>query len=245
MHRPAKTKKRFVLVHGAWSHASAWQAATPLLKAQGREVIEVNLPGHGSDTTSFAAIFMDIYVQTVKASIGDRKRVILVGHNMAGLVISQVAESIPSQIKELIYLAAYLPADGESLLSLAKQDGESHVAKYLQIDRAHGSASIVKGGVIDVFAADAPAQTGEYIAEHIQPEPLAPAGYPGTPDSRKFRKGSKSIHLHNTGSYHRTEATTGDGRKSKSDRTYWLESSHTPFISTPGKLADILNEESK
>src|ERR1700740_2382526 len=93
-----KNSATIVLVHGAWADATAWQAVVPLLKAQGHEVIAVNLPGHGNDTTPFANISLQSYVEVVKNAIGDRKNVILVGHSMAGLVISQVAEEIPGQI---------------------------------------------------------------------------------------------------------------------------------------------------
>ena len=93
-----KNSETIVLVHGAWSDATAWQAVIPLLKAQGHEVIAVNLPGHGTDATSFAGISLQSYVDAVKNAIGDRKNVILVGHSMAGIVISQVAEAIPGQI---------------------------------------------------------------------------------------------------------------------------------------------------
>src|SRR6187402_1481075 len=169
-----KNLSTIILVHGAWADATAWQAVVPLLKAQGHEVIAVNLPGHGTDATSFTNISLQSYTEVVKNAIGDRKNVVLVGHSMAGLVISQVAEEIPAQIKELVYLAAYLPQNGESLLSLAKQDPDTHIGKYLKIDEATGSAIVAKDGVIDVFAADAPAQVGEYIANNIKPEPLAP-----------------------------------------------------------------------
>lgn len=240
-----KNKETIILVHGAWSDATAWQAVTPLLKAQGRKVIEVNLPGHGTDSTSFANITFQSYVDAVKTAIGDRKHVVLVGHSMAGLVISQVAEEIPGQIKELIYLAAYLPANGQSLLTLAKQDGDSHVSKYLQIDQASGSASIAKEGVIEVFAADAPAQVGAYIADHIKPEPLAPLATPVQLTAANFGKVTK-VYIYTT-----NDKTVGPTlqhtmvQAAKIARTYLLESSHTPFVSMPGKVADIIIKESK
>src|SRR5476649_2053086 len=81
-----KNSSTIVLVHGAWADATAWQAVIPVLKAQGHEVIAVNLPGHGSDATSFANISLQSYVDAVKNAIGDRKNVVLVGHSMAGLV---------------------------------------------------------------------------------------------------------------------------------------------------------------
>jgi pimeloyl-ACP methyl ester carboxylesterase len=241
-----KNSETIVLVHGAWSDATAWQAVIPILKAQGHEVIAVNLPGHGSDATSFANISLQTYVDVVKNAIGDRKNIVLVGHSMAGLVISEVAEEIPGQIKELVYLAAYLPQNGESLLSLAKQDADSHVGKYLQIDQATGSANVAKDGVIDVFAADAPAQVGDYLVNNIKPEPLAPLATPVTLTDGKF--GSvKKVYIH-TANDHAVSLTLqktmvkNNGHVSKE---YTLDSSHTPFISMPDKLAAILLTESK
>jgi len=236
-----KNSSTIVLVHGAWSDATAWQAVVPLLKAQGHEVIAVNLPGHGSDTTSFAKIGLQTYVDAVKNAIGDRKNVILVGHSMAGLVISEVAEQIPGQIKELVYLAAYLPQNGESLLSLAKQDADSHVGKYLQIDQANGSANVAKDGVIDVFAADAPAQIGEYLTNNIKPEPLAPLATPVTLTDGNF--GSvKKVYIHTTEDHAVSLALQNTMVKNNGhiSKEYSLPSSHTPFISMPDKLAAIL-----
>ena len=241
-----KNSATIVLVHGAWSDATAWQAVIPALKAQGHEVIAVNLPGHGSDATSFANIGLQSYVDAVKNAIGDRKNVILVGHSMAGLVISEVAEEIPGQIKALVYLAAYLPQNGESLLSLAKQDADSHVSKYLQIDQATGSANVAKDGVIDVFAADAPAQVGDYLANNIKPEPLAPLATPVTLTDGKFGSVQK-VYIHTTDD-HAVSLTLqqtlmkNNGHISKE---YSLPSSHTPFIAMPDKLATILLATSK
>jgi len=235
-----------VLVHGAWSDATAWQAVVPLLKAQGHEVIAVNLPGHGTDASSFAGISLQSYVDAVKNAIGDRKNVILVGHSMAGIVISQVAEEIPGQIKELVYLAAYLPQNGESLLSLAKQDADSHIGKYLQIDQTNGSANVAKDGVVDVFAADAPAQVADYLVNNIKPEPLAPLATPVTLTDANFGI-VKKVYIHTTND-HAVSFTLqkmmvkNNGHISKE---YSLASSHTPFISMSDKLAAILLTVSK
>jgi pimeloyl-ACP methyl ester carboxylesterase len=235
-----------VLVHGAWFDASCWESVTPLLKAKGREVIAVNLPGHGTDTTSFANVTLQSYVNAVKNAIGDRKNVILVGHSMGGIVISQVAEEIPGQIKELIYLAAYLPKTGESLLSLAKQDADSHVGKYLQIDQNTGSANIAKDGIIDVFAADAPAQADASIINNFKADPLAPLATPVTLTDEKF--GSvKKVYIH-TANDHAVSFPFQQTMVKNNGliiKEYTLSSSHTPFISMPDKLAAILIKESK
>lgn len=234
-----------VLVHGAWADVSSWDAVVPLLKAQGHEVIAVNLAAHGADTASPATVTFQTYVEQVKAAIGTRTNVVLVGHSFGGLVISQVAEEIPTQIKELIFLAACLPHDGDDLLSMAKQDPASHIGKYLTVDQAHGVAIIDKDGVADVFAADAPPQVQEYLAAHIKPEPLGPLATPVHLTAAHF--GSiRKVYIHTLNdhaiSYPAQQAMVKAGDVAK---VYSLQSSHTPFVSMPDKVAGIILAESK
>lgn len=94
-------------------------------------MINVNLAGHGTDTTSFTDITFRTYVDQIMAAIGTRTNVVLVGHSFAGLVISQVAEEIPAQIKGLVFPAPALPQDGDSLLSLAKKIPHPKSANHL------------------------------------------------------------------------------------------------------------------
>jgi len=69
------------------------------------------------------------YVDAVKNLIGNRADVTLVGHSLAGMVVSEVAEKIPGQIDKLIYIGAYLPTNDQSLLDLAFTDPESELGK--------------------------------------------------------------------------------------------------------------------
>lgn len=243
--KPIKKMETIVLVHGAWADVSSWDAVIPLLKAQGHEVIAVNLAGHGNDTTSFATISFRTYVDQVKAAIGTRKNVVLVGHSFGGLVISQVAEEMPTQIKELIFLAAALPHDGDDLLSGAKQDPASHVGKYLTVDKEHGAALIAKEGAVDIFAADAPQPVQDYIAANIKPEPLAPLATPVHLTEANY--GSiRKVYIHTLNdhciSYPAQQFMVQSVKVAK---VYSLPSSHTPFLSMPDKLAEIILTESK
>jgi len=235
-----------VLVHGAWSDASAWNAVTPLLKAQGHEVIVVNLTGHGTDNTSFAAINLQTYVDNVKTAIGTKTNIILVGHSMAGVVISEVAEQIPSQIKELVYLAAYLPNTGDSLLSLSTKDTATHLGKNLIIDQEHGRGIIKKEFVIDVFVADAPKNIADYVVANFKTdEPLAPFVDKIILTEAKFGSVKKAYIFttedHAVSYPYQQEMV----RNSKVVKTYTLTTSHTPFLSAPTKLATIILKETK
>lgn len=240
-----KNASTIVIVHGAWSSSNDWQHVTDDLTAGGGSVISVNLPGHGSDNTPISAISFKLYVDEVKKAIGDRQNVILVGHSFGGIVVSQVAEEIAPQIKKIIYVVAYVPKNGESLLSIAQTDAESHVGKNLIIDEKNGIASIKKEGIADVFLADAPKQVADYVAQNLKPEPLAPLATPVTLTEGKFGKISKvfilTLNDHTIG-YNLQQKMTKDANI---ERLYSLPSSHTPFIMFPHVLAQIIALEAK
>jgi pimeloyl-ACP methyl ester carboxylesterase len=238
-------KPTIVLVHGAWSDAQAWKAVTPVLKAKGYDVIAVNLPGHGNDTTPFTSITLQSYVDVVKKEIGTTKNVVLVGHSMAGMVISQIAEDLPGSIKKLVYLAAYLPANGQSLLDLAKTDAGSHVGKFLQIDPATASAGIKKDGVVDIFVGDATQSIQDQFANGVKPDPLAPFASPVKLSATGFGSVEK-IYIYTKNDHAISLPKQQEMAKiGQVKREHTLTSSHTPFISMPQEVAAILLKEAK
>jgi pimeloyl-ACP methyl ester carboxylesterase len=237
-------KQTIVLVHGAWSDLSAWEAVKPLLEAEELNVITVNLPGHGNDTTPFLSITLQSYVDVVKKAIGTQN-VTLVGHSMAGIVISQVAEDMPGSIKKLIYLAAYLPQNGQSLLDIAKTDAGSHVGKYLKIDQENASAAIDKDGAVDIFFADVPESVHGKFAKGVKPDPLIPFITPVKLSAEHFGT-SEKVYIYTKNdhavSYPMQQSMAKNGQIKQE---YTLTSSHTPFFSMPQKLAEILIKEAK
>lgn len=234
-----------VIIHGAWSSSSDWKYVTEDLVAAGNQVIPINLPGHGDDNTIITAINFKLYVDEVKKAIGDKQNVILVGHSFGGIVASQVAEQIKAQIKKLIYIAAYVPKNGESLLSIAQTDAESHIGKNLIVDEKAGIATVRKEGIADVFMADAPKQVAEYVSNNLKPEPLAPLTTPVALTEEKFGKINKvfvySLNDH-TISYSLQQKMVKDAGI---QRVYSIPSSHTPFIMFPHVLAQIMLVEAK
>jgi pimeloyl-ACP methyl ester carboxylesterase len=234
-----------VLVHGAWVDASCWDKVVPALKAVGHEVLVVSLPGHGADNTPIGSISLQNYVDAVKRTIGKRTDVTLVGHSLAGITISEVAEQIPDQIRNLVYISAFLLRNGETVLQLGNSDKESLLPKYLRPDKKNGYASIAEEGIQEVFAADAPqAVVGKLIA-HTRPDALAPFATPVNVSDANFgRIPITYIYDFNDKlvSYYLQQIMVQNNGTVK--RLYGLPSSHTPFFSMPGVLADILIHES-
>lgn len=117
------SRQCFVLVHGAWHGAWAWQSVAKRLRDFGHQVVAVDLPGYGSNKGSDAVVSLDSYIEHVGEVIQQQKQaVILVGHGMAGAVISGVAERFPQRICHLIYVAAFLLPSGDSILSRLQID---------------------------------------------------------------------------------------------------------------------------
>jgi pimeloyl-ACP methyl ester carboxylesterase len=104
----ANPKPTVVLVHGAWADGSSWSGVTAALQRQGYDVrVPPNpLRGLGTDTAALRD-----YLKTIRGPI------VLAGHSYGGAVITDAATD-DDQVKALVYIDAYLPDAGETILQL-------------------------------------------------------------------------------------------------------------------------------
>ncbi|HDR7378734.1 MULTISPECIES: alpha/beta fold hydrolase [Bacillus] len=161
-----------VLVHGAWQGEWAWELVKPQLEALGHTVITLDLPGSGKDTTPSQNITLDSYVDAVTATINQQtEKVIVVGHSMGGIVITQTAELIPNKIDKLVYLCAFLPQNGESLGS--KLDGEA--GPQFSINENDMTAELIPNLIEKTFLnATENEEIKEASSKKMCPQPLGP-----------------------------------------------------------------------
>ena len=111
----------FVLVHGGWHGGWCWRKTARRLRDQGHDVFTPTLTGLGERAHLMsAAINLDTHIQDVANVIDyeDLDDVVLVGHSYGGMIIPGVAERLPGRIASLVYLDAFVPDDGDSLMSL-------------------------------------------------------------------------------------------------------------------------------
>jgi len=109
--------RTYVLIHGAWSGGWDYAKVDSILTAEGDRVFRPTLTGVGERAhLSNARVNLTTYITDVINVIRfeNLHNVILVGHSFGGMVISGVAEQIPERIRQLIYLDAMVPNDGES-----------------------------------------------------------------------------------------------------------------------------------
>lgn len=111
---------RIVLVHGAFGRAACWDRVAPRLREAGHSVEAIDLPGQGDDPTPLHEITLDRYAERVCETLSGGPPAVLVGHSMGGMVITQAAARCPENVARLVYVAAFLPADGQSLIDITQ-----------------------------------------------------------------------------------------------------------------------------
>ena len=113
--------KTFVLVHGAWHGGWCWVRVADRLQAQGHSVYRPTLTGLGERAHLMRA---DVNLSTHVADIVNAFKyeqladVVLCGHSYGGFVISGVAEQCAPAIASIVFLDAFVPNDGESMLAI-------------------------------------------------------------------------------------------------------------------------------
>ncbi|MDE3253609.1 MAG: alpha/beta hydrolase, partial [Bacteroidota bacterium] len=231
----------YVLVHGAWSDESAWGFVRNELAIHANVVV-VNLPAHGADDTNGSGIGLADYVNTVTKAINLQKgKVILVGHSMAGEIISQVAENIPQKIEKLVYVAAYLPKNGESVIDLSKKDVTSKIGPALQFSKDFSLATIQKDVVHDHICADCSDAMKDILLKYHRAEPVKALNDKVTLGAKfaavpKYYIATTKDEVIPFDLQQQMVKANGTVKK-----VYELPTSHLPFVVMPDKFVQILN----
>lgn len=233
----------FILVHGAFADAHAFDAVKPLLEAAGHRVIAADLPGHGADATALKEISLEKYVDSVTRLVEAQPApVVLVGHSMAGMVVSQVAERAPNKVQQLVFVAAYLPMNGQSLEALAKGDPTSLVGQNMQFAPDFSTVTIKRERLAEALAADLPPEIQGFIVAGHKPEPLAPfqgkatlteARFGSVPRSYLFTANDRAV----TPALQQQMVAAWPNTKTKT-----LATSHLPFLAQPAAFVTALLE---
>lgn len=112
----------FVLVPGGWQGGWVYDEVGEMLRERGHAVRAVTPAGLEADPNMGAGPTPNLtsHVDQIVECVGDSggEPVILCGHSYAGMVITGAAETIPERIAHLVYIDAYVPADGDSCWAL-------------------------------------------------------------------------------------------------------------------------------
>ena len=177
----------YVLIHGAWHGAWCWKKVIPLLEKEGHKVVAPDLPGHGKDKRPIADITLQAYTDRVCQILDEQSDpVVLVGHSMGGVVITQTAEYRPEKISKLVYVTAFLLQNGEFLLQHAEPDTEALVLPNLIMSEDQSYANVKQEALKEVFYADCSDEDVEFAKSRLVPQAAAPFATPVSTTEKNF-----------------------------------------------------------
>ena len=223
-------KPTIVLVHGAFADATSWQHVIPILERDGYNVIAVQ--------NALASLAGD--VETTKRVIDAQTgQVVVVGHSYGGAVITGAAAG-NSNVKALVYIAAFAPEPGEAIGAYGDKYPaplnatlKPDAAGFLYIDRARFR---------EVFCADVPATEASVMAATQKPVigsafgasvdqaawKTIPSWYLVTQDDRAINPDLERFYAKRIGA-----------------KTSEIKSSHVPFISHPAEVARLIEQAAR
>ena len=228
----------YVLVHGAFHGGWCWQKVAPLLKVEGHRVDALDLPGHGDDKTPVAGMTLEANANRIRERVeAAGEPVVLVGHSMGGMSVTQAAELVPDRIARLVYVAAFLPQNGQALPELASGDV---VQQNLIVDEAAGTCVVAEHALRHAFYAECSDEDFSFAIGRLVPESLAAVGAPvQISEGRAGRVARAYVECL------RDQAIVIARQRamraaSPCDPVLAIDTDHSPFLSRPRELADHL-----
>ena len=122
----------FMVAHGAWSAGWGWKKMHPLMRASGHRLVTPTLTGLGERAhLAGPDIDLDTHIQDILGVLTceELSDVVLIGHSYGGMVATGVADRARERIAQLVYLDAFVPEDGQSVLDLQPPEGRAEMRR--------------------------------------------------------------------------------------------------------------------
>jgi len=231
----------FVLVHGAWHGGWCWHRIVDRLEAMGHRAVAPDMPGHGDDETPIEDVTFDHIVARVCETIDAQdEKVVLVGHSYGGAMITQAAERRADRIKSLVYLTAFLLDDGQTVMDLAREDGDSKLNG--KVDMSHGEVtlSVQPEAIRECFYGECCDADVDFAKERLRLEAVAGLRTPMRTSAANFGRLPRTyIECLRDNAISLPMQRRLHGAL-PCQRVFRLDTDHSPFFSAPDALAEAL-----
>ncbi len=227
----------FVVSHGAWSAGWAWKKMHPLMQARGHRLFTPTLTGIGERFhLAHPGIDLEAHIADILAVLKYEglSGVNLIGHSYSGMVATGVADRARDRIAKLIYLDSAVPRDGESAFDI--------MPAAARAQRQAGVSSSADGWRIppNPMPPDTPAEDLAWCEPLRVPQPVKTFE-----QKLRFQGGPLTLPRH----YIYCTRNPPDDRyrvfyeraKQEGWGTTEIDSSHSPHITCPEVLADLLD----
>ena len=239
----------FVLVHPAWFGGWCWKKVSPLLRAQGHAVHTPTLSGLGERVhLARPEIGLDTHVDDVVNLLvyEDLHEVVLVSNSSGGMVITGAADRAPERIARLVYLDAFVPEDGQSLLDIIPPERRAAMERLVASEGGGWLLPRFAPPPWETFVRESWRITGEADLRWVLPR-LVPTPFGHFRDPVRHRNPRaetvprtyiRCLDWPNASFDRYAEAA----RRSPAWTWRGLSASHLPYVTEPGEMTELLLE---
>lgn len=228
----------FVLVHGGWHGGWCWRRLVPLLRAAGHEVHAPTLTGLGdrahlaTPVTGLATHVEDV---VARLEMDDLRDIVLVGHSSGGAVITGVAQRTPDRLATLVYLDAFVPGPGMSVLDLLAPARRAHFLTAVDVD---GRIVLDWEVAMDGWAVRREADRN-WLRPRLRPHPIGGLADP-LPTDQVPELPRHYVHCTDKPGPDGFAGFAATARTDPAWRFDALDTGHDAMVTAPQRLADLL-----
>jgi len=235
----------FILVHGASHGGWCWEKLAPILEARGHKVCAPDLPGLGKDQTPPANVTLADNVEKISRLLDKMEEpVILVGHALGGVTISQVAEARRRKLKALVYVCGLMPPSGKTSREMTAGDPDALFRRSREVSPDGMTYTFARNQLPAMFYADVSPEDRYRAMERLRPQPLVISTTPLSLTEDRYGSVPRwyiECTRDNAVALARQRAMV----KTLPCKVISMECGHTPFYSAPEELADNLETIAK
>jgi pimeloyl-ACP methyl ester carboxylesterase len=230
-----------VLVHGAWHGAWCFDPVLEALAARGVDAVAVDLPGHGDDTGPLGDLHTDAArVREVLDCLDDDY--VLLGHSYGGAVITEAG--VHPNVRHLVFLCAFALDAGESCMAAAVREAEAldldwgkgpNLADGIEV-ADDGTSTVSRAVAAECFFHDCDPATTDAALDRLGRQPMATLGDEPRAVAWRERPSTYVVCTDDRA----VPAALQRLMAKRCTHTVELPTSHSPFLSAPDRVADLL-----
>jgi pimeloyl-ACP methyl ester carboxylesterase len=229
----------FILVHGGMHGGWCWDKVLPLLQAAGQVAIAPDLPGVREGTIPPQDVTLALtggFIADLARRSGEK--VVMVGHSLGGITISEAAERAPEAVLGLVYVAAILLPDGAAVIgNLVGGDETSNLVRA----SAGGAALIADPNVArDRFYNGCAEHDAQSALARLVPQPTRPMRDRLRLTSSRFGAVPRAYIECLQDNAHPLCLQRSQQAKLPCDPVFKMATGHSPFLQAPEALAHHL-----
>jgi pimeloyl-ACP methyl ester carboxylesterase len=214
------------------------------LKSAGHSVEAFDLPGCGDDQTPVSGVTLDACAARLCEVLGGSSEpAIVAGNSMGGIIATQGAARCPDRVAALVYVTAFAPKDGQSLLDLTRlpEGTGDQVQANVVIEGEPPVAIMPAGASRQALYGFCTEDVATWAIERQRPQPVAPFATPVS-----IRPGAlDSINRYYVVCTQDRAISPALQRRMIAENpcadVVELDTDHTPHLSMPDELAKALN----